>query len=79
MRFQNHCKICKSDFVTALLYLHHCEDYSYRMLIERYKNVLSINEYNLSTHFSRHVEQSDIESAEQTKLRWAKMDAEAHA
>ena len=59
----------------AILYLHHCERYSYKMLIDRYKHVLDINEYNLSTHFNRHVEQSDIDSVEQTKLRWAKLDA----
>ena len=76
MRFQNHCKICKSELAAALLFLHHCEEYSYKMLIGRYRHVLDLNEYNLSTHFNRHVEQSDIEEAEHTKLRWAQMDAE---
>jgi len=76
MRFQARCKICKSELATAILFLHRCEGFSYKQLIARYKHVLDINEYNLSTHFNRHVEQSDIEEVEETKLRWAQMDEE---
>jgi len=76
MRFEPHCKICKSELATALLFLHRCEEYSYKMLIERYKHVLDINVYNLSTHFNRHVQQKDIDAVEETKRRWAQMDAE---
>jgi len=72
VRFEPHCKICKSDYAKALLYLHHCQKYSYRQLIKRDRHVLSINEYNLSTHFHRHVEQSDIDEVEQLKLQWSK-------
>lgn len=67
MKFEPHCKICKSEFAIALLYLNHCEHASYRELIARYKNRLSLNEYNLSCHFQRHVEQSDIEHVEKLK------------
>jgi hypothetical protein len=56
--------------------LHHCEHASYKQLIDRYRHVLDINEYNLSRHFNRHVEQSDIDAVEETKLRWAKLDAQ---
>ena len=76
LRFQRNCKICKSDLATAILYLHHCENYSYKQLIDRYKPVIDINEYNLNCHFHRHVEQSDICEVEQTKLRWEKMKQE---
>jgi hypothetical protein len=71
MRFEPHCKICKSEYSTALLYLHHCEHRSYKQLIESYKNVLDINEYNLSCHFQRHVQQSDIEAVEKLKAEQA--------
>lgn len=67
MRFEPHCKICKSEYALALLYLHHCEHLSYRELIARYAHQLRINEYNLSSHFQRHVEQSDIEHVEKLK------------
>lgn len=67
MRFEPHCKICKSEYALALLYLHHCEHLSYRELIANYKHHLSINEYNLSCHFQRHVEQLDIEHVEKLK------------
>jgi hypothetical protein len=76
LRFQARCKICKSELATAILFLHHCEGFSYKQIIERYRRQLDINEYNLSTHFNRHVEQSDIDEVEQTKLRWQKLDAE---
>lgn len=67
MRFEPHYKICKSEYALALLYLHHCEHLSYRELIARYAHQLRINEYNLSSHFQRHVEQSDIEHVEKLK------------
>lgn len=67
MRFEPHCKICRSDYALALLYLHHCERLSYKQLIEKYKHRLSLNQYNLSCHFQRHVEQSDIENVEKLK------------
>lgn len=69
MRFEPHCKICKSEFALALLYLHHCEHLSYKQLIDRYKRHLNINEFNLSCHFQRHVEQSDIEHVEGLKAQ----------
>ena len=57
--------------------MRHCENYGYKQLIDRYKHLLDINEYNLSRHFHRHVEQSDIYEVEQTKLRWEKMNQES--
>lgn len=77
MKFQPHCKICKSDYAKPLLYLYHCEHLTYKQLIERYKGHLDINIFNLSCHFQRHVEQSDVEEVEQTKLRWEEMRQEA--
>ena len=71
MRFEPHCKICKSSYATALLYLHVCEHLTYKQLIERYKQCLSINELNLSCHFQRHVEQSDIERVEKLQAEWS--------
>jgi len=76
LRFEPHCKICKSDPAEAILFLHHCEGFTYKQIIERYRRQLDINEYNLSCHIQRHVEQSDIDEVEETKRRWAKMDAE---
>lgn len=72
MRFQPHCKICKSEYAKSLLYLRQCEGLNYKQLIERYKHVLDINVYNLSCHFQRHVAQSDIDEVEQLKLQWSK-------
>lgn len=69
MKFEPHCKICKSEYATALLYLHHCEHLSYKQLIDRYKRVLDINLYNLSCHLQRHVQQSDIEHVEKLKAQ----------
>jgi hypothetical protein len=37
---------------------------------------IAINEYNLSTHFSRHVEQKDIVEAEESKARWERFITE---
>jgi hypothetical protein len=71
LRFEPHCKICKSDLATAILYLHQCENYSYKQLIERYKGHLEINIFNLSCHFQRHVEQSDIEAVEKLHAEWS--------
>lgn len=79
MRYEPHCKICKSELATAVLLLHHCEGFTYKQIIDRYKHELGINEYNLSTHFNRHVEQSDIDEVEETKRRWQKLDAELSA
>jgi hypothetical protein len=51
---------------------------SYRQLIELYKQYgLYLNEFNISCHLHRHVEQKDIEEAEATKARWEKMKASA--
>lgn len=69
MKKQKNCKICKSEFALALLYLNHCEHVSYRALIARYKHRMSLNEYNLSCHFQRHVEQSNIEHVEKLKAQ----------
>ena len=66
---QRNCKICKSEYSQALLYLHYCEHLSYRQLIERYEHRLTLNEYNLSCHFHRHVEQKDIEEVEKLRAR----------
>jgi len=54
-----------------LLYLNHCEGVPYTELIARYKHVLSINLYNISNHFARHVEQKDIEEVDRLKAEWS--------
>jgi hypothetical protein len=79
LRFEPHCKICRSWLAPVLLYLHHYEGLSYKQLIERYKHVLDINEYNLSTHFNRHVQQKDIDEVEETERRWKQAEAELSA
>lgn len=79
MHFEPHCKICKSDLAEAILFLHVCEHASYKQIIDRYRHALGLNEYNISTHFNRHVEQSDIDIVKATKCRWAQIDAELRA
>jgi hypothetical protein len=76
MHYEPRCKICKSWLAPVLLYLHKCEGLSYSQLTHCCKDFIDINEYNLSTHFNRHVQQKDIDSVEQTKLRWQKAEAE---
>lgn len=71
MRFEPHCKICKSSYAKSLLYLYHCEKLTYKQIIEKYKHLLSINIFNLSCHFQRHVEQSDIEEVEKLHAEWS--------
>jgi len=80
MKKQVNCKICREEWIAnAILYLHHCERVSYREIIERMKPHIAINEYNLSTHFSRHVEQKDIIEAEESNARWEKFKAKCLA
>ena len=71
MRFQRNCKICRSNFAQALLYRNHIDKLTYVQLIELYKQYgLELNQYNISCHLHRHVEQSDIEELENLKEKW---------
>jgi len=77
LRKQRNCKLCQEQWIAnAVLSLHHCEKLSYREIIERMRPYIAINEYNLSTHFSRHVEQKDIIEAEESNARWERFKTE---
>ena len=80
--YQRNCKICNSPFwlYQALLYHYHNDNYSYAQLVEFYKqNHFSLNQYNISVHIHRHVEQKDIEEAEAQKAYFEKMKTEVDA
>lgn len=81
MKKQRNCKICQSEewIAKAVLYLHHCERLSYREITERMKPYLEINEYNISVHRHRHVQEVDIIEAEESKARWEKYKAKLMA
>jgi hypothetical protein len=71
MKFNKHCKICRSYLGQALLYQHHCEHVPYLKLIELFEEQITcLNLYNVSTHFNRHVEQADIREVERLKAEY---------
>jgi hypothetical protein len=77
LKKQRNCKICREQWIAnAILYLHHCERASYREIIERMKTFIDINEYNISVHLHRHVQEIDIIEAEQKQARWAKIESQ---
>ena len=48
-----------------MLYLNRCKHVPYLELIEMYEQYIeNLNLYNISTHFNRHIQQSDIEEVE---------------
>jgi len=80
LKKQKLCKICNHELAPAILYLHLCEGYSYKRIIEAYGRFIpNLNLYNISHHLNFHIEMKDIKEAEATKARWAKMQSQLPA
>jgi hypothetical protein len=70
------CKICRHELAPAILYLHLCEGYSYKRIIEAYGRFIpNLNLYNISNHLNFHISEKDIKEAEESKARWEKYKA----